>query len=91
MYKRLLPQCIEVLGKGCLTEELMQQVMSMLEKHLKQHFERQDQRQGEYSNIAKHVCQLLKHSFQTALVMKLNMEHRILNLRQIFCLLSFDL
>ncbi|XP_052784006.1 importin-5-like [Mya arenaria] len=40
-----LAKCVEILGKGCLTAETMQQTLAVLDKYLKQHFERQHERQ----------------------------------------------
>lgn len=40
-----LAKCVEILGKGCLSTEMMNQLMQILDKQLKNHFERQDERQ----------------------------------------------
>ena len=40
-------QCVEKLGKGCLSEADMATLVTMLTKLLQNHFERQAQRQGE--------------------------------------------
>lgn len=40
-----LAKCVEILGKGCLTADYMQQTLAILDKYLVQHFERQAERQ----------------------------------------------
>ena len=40
-------QCVEKLGKGCLSEADMATLVTMLTKLLQNHFDRQAQRQGE--------------------------------------------
>lgn len=44
-HMHALAQCIEVLGKGCLPEEHMSDVIQILDKKLKEHFERAQERQ----------------------------------------------
>ena len=38
-------QCIEKMGKGCLNDECMTSLVTILEKILKSHFEKQSKRQ----------------------------------------------
>lgn len=40
-----LAKCIEILGTGCLTEELMKELIKILDKLFKEHFERSRERQ----------------------------------------------
>ena len=39
-------QCIEFMGKGCLTDEQIQELVRFLDKTLTEHFTRQAARQG---------------------------------------------
>lgn len=40
-----LAKCIEALGSGCLTEELMAELVKILDRLLKEHFQRASERQ----------------------------------------------
>lgn len=40
-----LAKCIEVLGNGCLTEEMMAELVKILDRLLKDHFQRATERQ----------------------------------------------
>ena len=41
-------QCVEKLGKGCLSEADMETLVTMLTKLLQKHFERQAERHGQF-------------------------------------------
>lgn len=40
-----LAKCIETLGNGCLTEEVMAELVKILDRLLKDHFQRSSERQ----------------------------------------------
>ncbi|XP_013780072.1 importin-5-like [Limulus polyphemus] len=44
-HMHALAKCIEVLGRGCLSEEHMAELLKVLDKSLKDHFERAQERQ----------------------------------------------
>ena len=48
-----LLQCIEKMGRGCFTEEQMQELVKILNTILTKHDERQTTRQGKYHNCSK--------------------------------------
>ena len=46
----MLFQCIEKLGKGCLSAENMNLLMTLIERYMKKHFSKQEERHGEFDD-----------------------------------------
>ena len=70
-------QCIEKMGKGCLNDECMTSLVTILEKILKSHFEKQSKRQDvrkeeDYDEdveeaLLDEVCDVMHSSFRQPL------------------------
>ena len=60
-------QCIEKLGRGCLTSENMVTLLQLLEKQFQDHFKHQDERHGMifYTLLMKSVKKTLKKELKS--------------------------